>query len=77
MVIAGLVGLAFTASGAMKVAGNPAAAEGVTHVAAGTLLRPIGLLEIAGGLGTVVGLALPIVGVAASAGLTAMMAAAR
>ena len=69
-----LVALLFLGTGAIKVFGVPYSVQirdrlGVPP----TLWRVIGLLEWAGALGLLVGLAVPMLGVAAAAGLSVLM----
>jgi hypothetical protein len=64
----------FALFGTAKLAAVPAMRAAAAHLGYTTeQYRAIGLLEIAGALGTIVGLRVPAIGVAAAAGLVLLM----
>ena len=75
--LAALVALIFTALGVMKVFALPPARELATHSGFSvTAYRGIGALELAGAAGVLAGLALPLLGGLAGAGLLLLLAGA-
>lgn len=77
VVLSALLALAFAAAGSMKIAGNPKLLEGAAHLGfTASSYRLIGLAEVAGAAGLLVGLAVAPLGVAAAGGLVLLMAGA-
>jgi hypothetical protein len=75
--LAGLLVVAFTVLGSAKLAAVPAMRERAQHVGYSVAAyRRIGLLEILGVLGLLVGAFVPVIGVLAGAGLLALLAGA-
>jgi len=75
VVLAVIISVAFYLAGAAKVVGQSTMAEARVHLGIpAPLWRVIGVLEILGGAGVVVGLHqdLPVIGVLAAAGLVGM-----
>ncbi|WP_086859681.1 DoxX family protein, partial [Streptomyces milbemycinicus] len=71
---AALLALAFLAAGAQKATGQAKALEQADHLhVPHTLYRLVGVLEVLGVVGVVIGLWVSWLGVAAAAGLTLMM----
>jgi hypothetical protein len=65
-----LIGFVALASGVSLLLRLPLPVETVQHVGAGAIIPLLAVLEIAGATGTLVGLAVPQLGVAAATGLT-------
>jgi uncharacterized membrane protein YphA (DoxX/SURF4 family) len=73
-VLAFVVGLLFLTTGAVKVVGLKQSLDIRDHFGMQPRLwRVVGILESAGGLGVLLGLALPPLGLAAAGGLSALM----
>ncbi|MGW0582952.1 DoxX family protein [Streptomyces sp. NPDC002920] len=73
-VVAALLALAFLAAGAQKATGQAKALEQADHLKVShALYRLIGVLEVLGAVGVVIGLWVPWLGIAAAAGLTLTM----
>lgn len=77
VISSGLLALAFAGTGVMKATGTKEVVDGLGRLGVRPLLvRLIGLIELAGAVGTLVGLALAWLGVAAAGGLAMLMAGA-
>ena len=73
-ILAGVLVVAFAAAGAAKLAAVPAMRARAAHVGFSVAAyRRIGLLEILGVLGLLVGALLPVIGVLAAAGLLLLL----
>ncbi|WP_328841648.1 DoxX family protein [Streptomyces europaeiscabiei] len=73
-VLSVLLGLLFVVTGGVKVLGVPQSLAIRDHFhLPPRLWQAVGALETAGGVGVLVGLAIPVLGAAASAGLAALM----
>ena len=73
-ILAGVLVVAFTAAGAAKLAAVPAMRARAAHVGFSVAAyRRIGLLEILGVLGLLVGALLPVLGALAAAGLLLLL----
>ena len=73
-ILAGVLVVAFAAAGAAKLAAVPAMRARAAHVGFSVAAyRRIGLLEILGVLGLLVGALLPVIGALASAGLLLLL----
>jgi hypothetical protein len=73
-ILAGLLVVAFAAAGSAKVAAVPAMRAKATHVGFSvTAYRRIGLLELLGVVGLLVGAFVPVVGALAAAGLLMLL----
>ena len=73
-ILAGVLVVAFAAAGAAKLAAVPAMRARAAHVGFSVAAyRRIGLLEILGVLGVLVGALLPVIGVLAAAGLLLLL----
>lgn len=69
-----LLAIAFLGSGSMKAIGKPEIVEGLGRLGVSPpLVRTIGVLELAGAVGVLVGLAVPWLGIAAATGLGLLM----
>jgi DoxX-like family len=76
-ILAGLLVVAFTAFGTAKLAAVPAMRAKAAHVGFSvTAYRRIGLLEILGVVGLLVGAFVPVIGALAAAGLLLLLAGA-
>jgi DoxX-like family len=73
-ILAGVVVVAFTAAGAAKLAAVPAMRARAAHVGMSVAAyRRIGILEILGVIGLLVGALVPIIGALAAAGLLLLL----
>jgi hypothetical protein len=73
-ILAGLLVIAFTAAGSAKLAAAPAMRARAEHVGFGvSAYRRIGLLEVLGVLGLLVGAFVPLIGALAAAGLLMLL----
>jgi hypothetical protein len=73
-ILAGLLVIAFTAAGSAKLAAVPAMRARAEHVGFGvSAYRRIGLLEVLGVLGLLVGAFVPLIGALAAAGLLMLL----
>ena len=73
-ILAGLLVVAFAAAGSAKLAAVPAMREKAAHVGFSvSAYRRIGLLEVLGVLGLLVGAFLPLIGALAAAGLLMLL----
>lgn len=73
-VLAALLAVAFTAAGAAKLAAVPAMLARAEHAGFSVqAYRRIGVLEILGAVGVIVGLVVPWIGAAAGLGLVALL----
>jgi hypothetical protein len=76
-IVAGPVAVVFAALGAAKILALPPMRVRATHLGFSvTIYRAIGILEIAGAAGVLVGVAAPVLGGVASAGLLLLLAGA-
>lgn len=76
-ILAVLLALAFAGSGTPKVIARPEIIEGLGRLGVSPgLARVIGVLELAGSAGTLIGLVIAWLGVAAATGLALLMAGA-
>lgn len=74
VICSALLALAFLGSGAMKALGKPEIVEGLGRLGVSPpLVRIIGLLELAGAAGLLVGFAVPWLGISAAVGLGLLM----
>jgi len=77
VVLSIVLAVAFTAAGLMKLVGHPSQQQAADHFGIPwARYRAIGVLEIAGAAGVVVGFALTGLGAAAAIGLTLLMVSA-
>jgi len=74
IVLSVLLAVAFLGSGGLKVVGAKQSLKMRDQLRVGAQLwRVVGALEVAGGLGLVVGLVVPLLGIAAAVGLALLM----